>query len=174
VRSLGITRNRQYFLGRDEKQKKTISKIMMMTTRDQYGHGPWVAALIRDCKTQLSDIIVHTYPELVVAAINFKNQSQTQWEVLMCVGVFVRLDDCKRYGERWNRNRQLKTRVENGQKLFKKLCAETDDNYHLWQACSARPHPPPPSTLREIVPLVSEVSLGDVNELHLKRKSVIK
>lgn len=147
-----------------------------MTTHDRYGHGPWVAALIRDCKTQLSDIIVHTYPELVVAAINFKNQYQTQWEVIMCVGIFERLDDCKRYGERWNRNRQLKTRVENGQKLFKKLCAETNDSYRLWRACSARQPPTSSSssTLRDVIPMVSEVSLGDVNDLHLKRKSVIK
>jgi len=136
---------------------------------EEYGPGPWFAALIRDCNTQLSDIIVHTYPELVAAAINFKNRNQTQCEVIMCVGAFDSLVECTQYGDKWNRNKQLKTRVENGRKLFQKHCKHRC----MWLSS------PPPTVAKATVaaggalPLLPEktaVSVGDVVELHGKRK----
>jgi hypothetical protein len=148
------------------------SRAAAASADEDYGHGPWFAALIHDHKMQLSDIIVHTYPELIAAAINFNNQNQTQWEVIMCVGPFETLDACTQYSNRWNRNKQLKTRVENGQKLYYRLRDTGGGACRMWHSTTttATAMTEASSTLPFLLSETAGVSVGHVFELQDKRK----
>ena len=106
-----------------------------------YGPGPWYVALICEQSLQLSDIVEHTYPDLLVAAMNTANRGLTQWEIHMCVGNFDSLHECRSYGKLWGKSKQLKTRVENGYRLFN----NTRGKYRMWikelTHSIATPHP---------------------------------
>jgi hypothetical protein len=128
-----------------------------------FGPGPWFAALLHEPLLQLSEIIVHTYPELIAVAINYNNRNKTHWTLALVVGPFSSLDLCKTYKAAWDRSKQLKTRLENGRKLYNK----TSGKYSLWYCDNDNvPGSAGPGVVVAPEPFAS---VADFAELHQKR-----
>ena len=86
-----------------------------------FGYGPWFVALIEDCSHPgASEIFIHTYPENVVSVKNLQQQHGKGrcWLIHFYVGPFSHMQQCLSYYNQWIKSKQLKTRIEQGHKLF--------------------------------------------------------
>jgi hypothetical protein len=117
----------------------------------------------------MSEIIVHTYPEMIAAAINYKNRFQTQWDMVQIVGPFTSLDEASDYKNTWDRNKQFKTRLENGRKLFVKTLKTS--MVHSWVREGHDQDNARLATVvhRNIIGPRPFASVADFTELHRKR-----
>jgi hypothetical protein len=132
----------------------------------EYGPGPWFVALLQESSLQLSEIIIHTYPELIAEAINYKNRYQTRWNVAQIVGPFTSLQHGQSYKTSWDRSKQLKTRLENGRKLYVKSKAIAPV-FHMWSGGTNTDVPTGvPVTIVGPEPFAS---VADFVDLHRKR-----
>lgn len=96
-----------------------------------FGHGPWFVALIEDSSHPgATEIFIHTYPENVVHVKNL--QLCQQWFIHFYVGPFSHLQHCLSYCNQWNKSKQLKTRIDQGQKLFNEQ--KTKQNLYVYKA----------------------------------------
>lgn len=99
-----------------------------------FGHGPWFVALIEDSSHPgATEIFIHTYPENVVHVKNL--QLCQQWFIHFYVGPFSHLQHCLSYCNQWNKSKQLKTRIDQGQKLFNEQ--KTKQNLYMLQGGSS-------------------------------------
>jgi hypothetical protein len=88
-----------------------------------FGTGPWCILLINDVQTpQQNKLILHTYPELVLDALNrlASVKKPQRWVPILMVGVFEVWNTALWFFNQWNNVKNLRLRIEKAILLYKK------------------------------------------------------
>jgi hypothetical protein len=111
------------------------------------GIGPWNILLVTDTRSKQHRLLVHSYPELEMDAMNALQPNKVRWMPIMMMGPFTEWRACFNMWSEWNKMKQLKTKIENGMTLFNThkntldiylwIQGESNQNYiaNRWESC---------------------------------------